>query len=121
MRLSQAAHAMGAVPGRHPAPYVALQYQRSMQGAFPDPSEQESEKAMTDIAYETARSTLAAQPAQPAERTGFIARILNAVYEARMRQAEREIRRYAHLVPRNILEQTEFGSARKDGGLPFVR
>ena len=46
-------------------------------------------------------------------RTGLFARLFNAVMEARMRQAMREIAMREHLVPEDL---------RKDlGALPFVR
>ena len=69
---------------------------------------------MTDITYGTA--TPAAASAAGGKRRSLIARIIDALYEARMRQAEREISRYLHLVPKDILEKSEFGAALKDAG-----
>jgi hypothetical protein len=75
---------------------------------------------MTDITYGTA--TPAAASAAGGKRRSLIARIIDALYEARMRQAQREISRYLHLVPKDILEGSEFGASLKDADKrPFVR
>jgi hypothetical protein len=72
---------------------------------------------MTDMTYGTATPAAAA-----AERKGLFARILDALYESRMRQVEREIRQNLHLIPQDILAQTEFKIPREGRDrLPFVR
>jgi hypothetical protein len=52
------------------------------------------------------------EPATPAKK-GLFTRFVNAMIEARMRQAMREIAMHRHLVPENI--------AKDLGTLPFVR
>lgn len=44
--------------------------------------------------------------ATPAKR-GFFARALDAIVEARMRQVEREMERYRHLIPQIELRQPD--------------
>jgi len=55
-------------------------------------------------------------------RKGLFARFIDAMIEARMRQALREIAHHRHLVPDHMLEaagyQTTLGN---DGALPFTR
>lgn len=75
---------------------------------------------MTDITCGVATPAAAASDAP--ERKGLFARILDAIYESRMRQVEREIRQHRYLIPQDILAQTDFKVSRRDkDGLPFVR
>jgi hypothetical protein len=121
MMVSQDAHALPEVPAAPQDPHVALQNERSMLAAS-NAAMQESETAMTDFAFGTASRAAAAPAATAVERKGLFARMLDAIYEARMRQAEREVRRYLHLVPKNVLEQTEFDVSRYEGSArPFDR
>ena len=56
-----------------------------------------------------------------AKKPGFWSRIWDAMVEARMRQAEREIRQYRHLLPAEFeLAGNKIGSKNEDS-LPFVR
>jgi hypothetical protein len=57
----------------------------------------------------------------PAEK-GFFARALDAMVESRMRQVEREIRMYSHIVPENTLAKAGIRATLKnDKELPFVK
>jgi hypothetical protein len=47
-------------------------------------------------------------------RKSLIERFINALYEARVRAARREINRYLHLVPQDVLKQA--GYLPSDGG-----
>jgi hypothetical protein len=58
---------------------------------------------MTVINYGAAPATAAAT-----KRRSFFKRILDAVIDARMEQARREISRHLHLVPVELLKQTPF-------------
>jgi hypothetical protein len=56
-----------------------------------------------------------------AKKPGFWARTWNNIVEARMRQAEREIRMYRHLLPAEFeLAGGKIGNKNEDQ-LPFVR
>lgn len=65
---------------------------------------------MTAVTYDLAR-THAREPAKAeceakaALRNSFFARVMDAVYESRMRQARREIARYVHLLPYTLDER----------------
>jgi hypothetical protein len=64
----------------------------------------------------------AVKSAAPSARKGFWARVLDAMIEARMRQAEREIRLHLHLVPEDILAKSGLEATYKGAGkLPFVK
>jgi hypothetical protein len=56
---------------------------------------------MTHITYERAHSVpdAAAAAASAPKRKGFFARIFDALVEARMKQAHREMARYVHIIP----------------------
>jgi hypothetical protein len=73
---------------------------------------------MVAITYGVARAAVsAAKSGETAQRKGFFARLIDAVVEARTRQAEREIalyRYHARAWEREIL-------AAKDSELPFGR
>ncbi len=57
----------------------------------------------------------------PAKK-GFFARVLDAMIESRMRQVEREIRMYTHLVPEDRLAKAGIRATLKnDKELPFVK
>ena len=68
---------------------------------------------MTVINYGAAPATASAT-----ERRGFFKRILDAVIDARMKQARREISGHLHLVPEEFLKQTPFESIRERNGAP---
>jgi hypothetical protein len=61
-------------------------------------------------------------PKSATEAKGFWARVWDAMIEARMRQAEREIRMHLHLIPADVLAQSGLSRTLKDSGkLPFVK
>jgi hypothetical protein len=60
--------------------------------------------------------------ARTAAKKGLFARFVDAMIEARMRQAMREIAHHRHLLPDHMLEATGRQAAlRNDGALPFTR
>jgi hypothetical protein len=64
----------------------------------------------------------AATPAMPAaRRKGVFARFYQALQEARMREAQREIARYRHLMPDELERAANRLDRRTEDGLPFVR
>jgi len=70
---------------------------------------------MTDISYGAAPvAASATKPKGLFKR--FFKRFLDAVIEARMKQARREISRHLHLVPEELLKQTPFESIREGDG-----
>jgi hypothetical protein len=78
---------------------------------------------MNAITYEirSAAAAVAAKPAQPATK-GFWARLWDGLIEARMRQAEREIRQHIHLVPADVLAKNGYLATYKDAHkLPFMK
>ena len=56
-----------------------------------------------------------------AKKPGFWARTWNNLVEARMRQAEREIRMYRHLLPADYEFAGNKIGAKNEDQLPFVR
>jgi hypothetical protein len=70
------------------------------------------------IAAATRPSSKARTPA----KKGFFACVLDAMIESRMRQVEREIRMYTHLVPEDRLAKAGIRATLKnDKELPFVK
>jgi hypothetical protein len=68
----------------------------------------------------TLRAPYSAAPAQPPR--GLLARFYDAMIEARMRQAMREIAMHRHLIPADILKETGYrATVTKDASLPFTR
>lgn len=62
------------------------------------------------------RSTVSAPP------RGFWRGLYRAVIEARMRQAEAELKRFGHLIPADPVKEAGYRVGLKDvGALPFVR
>jgi len=52
----------------------------------------------------------------------LLARFYDALLEARMRQAMREIAMHRHLIPADILKEAGYrATVTKDGALPFTR
>jgi hypothetical protein len=73
---------------------------------------------MTAITY--GRISAAAERALPAK--GFWARWYDRLIEARMRQAEREIRNHLGYVPGNVLKSAGYDATlRNSKDLPFVK
>jgi hypothetical protein len=71
-------------------------------------------------------ATFHARTAIPEGRTerkrGFFARLFDAMAEARMRQAMRELAMHRHLVPEDLLEKYGYtASVKDDSKLPFTR
>ncbi len=64
----------------------------------------------------------AAKTAMPARQSLF-RRFYDAVLEARMRQAMRELAMHRHLIPQDVLKQAGYAPTTQttDGVLPFVR
>ena len=55
-------------------------------------------------------------------RRGVFARFIEAMMEARMRQAMREIGRHRHLVPEDMFKAAGYeATLTKDASLPFTR
>jgi hypothetical protein len=77
---------------------------------------------MAAITYGSHGATAAKKiSATSAKKPGFWSRIWDALVEARMRQAEREIRQYRHLLPAEFeLAGNKIGYKNEDQ-LPFVR
>jgi hypothetical protein len=69
------------------------------------------------VTHWTAIELLASRPA----RKSFFARFLEAMKQARMLQAQREIARYRHLLPSELEEAGMFLSPRSEKDLPFIR
>jgi hypothetical protein len=68
----------------------------------------------------TLRAPYSTAPAQP--KRGLLARFYDAMIEARMRQAMREIAMHRHLIPADILKEAGYrATVTKDGSLPFTR
>jgi hypothetical protein len=69
-------------------------------------------------------ATLRLSSGLPAARTapkGLLGRLYDALVEARMRQAMREIAMHRHLVPDHILENAGYkATLTNDGALPFT-
>jgi hypothetical protein len=78
---------------------------------------------MTAVPYElrsAAATTTVAAPAKP--QKNVFARILDALIEARMREAERQIRMHLRYMPEDVLRQAGFKATYSDAEkLPFVR
>ena len=70
---------------------------------------------MATITYGTATPSAAAAP----KRKSFFARVMDALMEARFRQAEREIARFRHLMPDELEQAGNRLSARNEDALPF--
>lgn len=77
---------------------------------------------MAAITYGTHGATAEKKiSATSAKKPGLWSRFWNALVEARMRQAEREIRQYRHLLPAEFeLAGNKLGHKNEDQ-LPFVR
>jgi hypothetical protein len=60
-----------------------------------------------------AATVKAAAPAQPANK-GFWTRVYDAIVEARIRQVEREILAYSHLIPEDTLARIRKRVALRD-------
>jgi hypothetical protein len=76
---------------------------------------------MTALTYDLRKAAATTTAAPPAKK-GFWARALDALIEARMRQAEREIRLHAHLLPASALRDLGLKANYKDADkLPFVK
>jgi hypothetical protein len=74
---------------------------------------------MTAATYHTP----AALPEARSERKpGFFARLFDAMGEARMQAAMRELRMYRHLIPDDVLEKAGYAaSLNDDSAYPFTR
>jgi hypothetical protein len=79
---------------------------------------------MNALTYEmrsAAAAVTAPAPRKTATKTIW-ARMWDALIEARMRQAEREIRMHIHLVPADVLRESGFFANYKNADkLPFVK
>jgi hypothetical protein len=63
-----------------------------------------------------------ASKAVPATGKSFLARFYDALIEARMRQAMRELAMHRHLVPTDIVKEAGYAATvSKDATLPFTR
>ena len=79
---------------------------------------------MNALTYEIRSAAAAVNATKPVHTStkGFFARVLDAMIESRMRQADREIRKHIHLVPADVLAQSGFLANYKDANkLPFVK
>ena len=79
---------------------------------------------MNALTYEmrsAAAAVASATPRNTATKTIW-ARLWDALIEARMRQAEREIRMHLHLIPADVLRDSGFVANYKNADkLPFVK
>jgi hypothetical protein len=76
---------------------------------------------MNALTYDL-RTAAAAAKAPPAPKKGFWARVFDAIVEARMRQAEREIRVHLATIPADVLARSGFKATYHDAAkLPFVK
>ena len=79
---------------------------------------------MNALTYEmrsAAAAVASATPRNTATKTIW-ARLWDALIEARMRQAEREIRMHLHLIPADVLRESGFfANYRNADKLPFVK
>jgi hypothetical protein len=85
--------------------------------------EMEGDTPMTAVTHDLriAAATRPSKACRPAKK-GFFARVLDAMIESRMRQVEREIRMYTHLVPEDRLAKAGIRATLKnDKELPFVK
>jgi hypothetical protein len=74
---------------------------------------------MTAATFHT--PTALAEP-RPVQRRGFFARFFDAMAEARMRQAVRELAMHRALVPEDLLKKYGYTASLKDDNqLPFTR
>lgn len=70
----------------------------------------------------TAMFSLPAVYPRTARKRGLFARFYDALIEARMRAAMREIAMHRHLIPSDILKTAGYEpTVTKDGTLPFTR
>lgn len=80
---------------------------------------------MNALTYEirSAAALAGVRPVKSATRAkGFWARAWDALIEARMRQAERELRMHLHLIPADVLRESGLLARYKDADkLPFVK
>ena len=74
---------------------------------------------MATLTYDT-RMAAAAPARQPARRN-LLVRFLDAFAESRMRQAQREINRYRHLLPYELEQAGDRIGDKNEHDLPFVR
>ena len=76
--------------------------------------------ALTYDLRSAAATTTVAAPAKP--QKNVFARILDALIEARMREAERQIRQHIHFVPEDVLAKAGYKATFQDAEkLPFVK
>ena len=68
-------------------------------------------------------ATCAAAPSRTAahRRKGLVTRFFDAIQASRMRQAQREVARYRHLMPEEFERAAARLDARSERSLPFVR
>lgn len=77
---------------------------------------------MNALTYDLRTAAATAKTGTVAPKKGFWARVFDALVEARMRQAERELRLHSHLIPADLLAQNGFKATYKDADkLPFVK
>ena len=79
---------------------------------------------MNALTYEMRSAAAAVAVATPRNTAtkSIWARLWDALIEARMRQAEREIRMHLHLIPADVLRDSGFFANYKDANkLPFVK
>ncbi len=75
------------------------------------------------MAYANIGTILAAPLAERNTQPSLLKRIMNAMIESRMRQAQREIRAHAHLLrgPDPVLGEMPKMTLQNDAQLPFIR
>lgn len=70
----------------------------------------------------TLRMTTALPGASVAPKKGLLARFYDALVEARMRQAMRELAMHRYLIPEHVLKSAGYhATATNDGAMPFTR
>lgn len=74
------------------------------------------------MATATITVTPVATAATAPKRAGFFKRVLDAMIEARMRQAAYELNRYRHLIPQDEVAKAGYRvSLTSDAAMPFTR
>jgi hypothetical protein len=78
---------------------------------------------MNALTYDLRTAAATAKKVEPAApKKGFWTRVLDALIEARIRQAEREIRMHAHLLPADVLAESGYRVTFRDADkLPFTK
>src|SRR5262245_8720797 len=115
MRTSQLSHAWRRVAAGIAGTYVAVQELRTLQRGLPDVPHFRSD-IMTTATFRLS-TPLGAAKAEP--KRGVLARFFEAMMEARVRAALREIERHQHLIPEHLVKKAGYqATITNDSALP---